>query len=157
MSYEPVTKETLAEFIDAEFPNNSMQIEFVGDKKARIRRTPKQADLRPGNTVSWPFMMSLVDLALYVAIMGELGLVALAVTTSLNFNFLRKPTANVDVIAECKLLKVGRKLVVGEVTLYSDGDDRPIAHAVGTYSLPSWGQFEITSDVTQTLILGLGA
>ena len=82
-------------------------------------------------------MMSLTDSALYVAILGELGLVALAVTTSLNFNFLRKPRADLDVIADCKLLKIGRKLVVGEVTLYSEGDDRPIAHAVGSYALPS--------------------
>jgi uncharacterized protein (TIGR00369 family) len=82
-------------------------------------------------------MMSMADTALYVAILAELGLVVLAVTTSLNFNFLRKPLANVDVIAKCQLLKVGRTLVVGEVTLYSEGDERPIAHAVGTYSLPS--------------------
>lgn len=137
MNAETVTKETLKAFFDAEFPQNSLQIEAVGEKKARIRRTPTKADLRPGNTVSGPFMMSLVDTALYVAIMGELGLVALAVTTSLNFNFLRKPTANADVVAECVLLKIGKSLVVGEVTLYSDGDSRPIAHAVGTYSLPS--------------------
>jgi uncharacterized protein (TIGR00369 family) len=137
MKRQPVTKETLKAFFDDEFPSNSLQIESVGDKKACIRRVPTEADLRPGNTVSGPFMMSMADTALYVAIMGELGLVVLAVTTSLNFNFLRKPVANADVIAKCSLLKVGSKLVVGEVTLYSDGDDKPIAHAVGTYSLPA--------------------
>jgi uncharacterized protein (TIGR00369 family) len=137
MNYQAVSKDALTAFFDREFPNNSLTIESVGDKKASIRRTPKQEDLRPGNTVSGPFMMSIVDTALYVTILAELGLVVLAVTTSLNFNFLRKPTANADVIAKCALLKVGRKLVVGEVTLYSDGDERPIAHAVGTYSLPS--------------------
>jgi len=104
-----------------------LQIESLGDKKTRIKRSPSTADLRPGNTVSGPFMMSLVDTALY----------AMAVTSSLNFNFLRKPVANNDVIAGCQLLKVGRQLVVGEVTLFSEGDDRPIAHAVGTYSLPN--------------------
>ena len=61
---------------------------------------------------------------------------ALAVTTNLNVNFLRRPRANADVIAECHLIKVGKVLVVGEVNLYSDGDDRAIAHGVGTYSLP---------------------
>ncbi len=137
MDYQAVSKDTLINFFDNEFPNNSLTIDSVGDKKASIRRTPKQEDLRPGNTVSGPFMMSLADTALYVTILAELGLVALAVTTSLNFNFLRKPNANADVIAKCTLLKVGRKLVVGEVTLYSDGDQRAIAHAVGTYSLPS--------------------
>ncbi len=137
MSKSKVTKDVLMAFFDEEFPHHSLQIESVGSQSARIRRTPVESDLRPGNTVSGPFMMALVDTALYVAIMGELGLVALAVTTNLNFNFLRKPAAGVDVIAECDLLKVGRKLVIGEVTLYSDGDDRPIAHAVGTYALPS--------------------
>jgi uncharacterized protein (TIGR00369 family) len=137
MNYQSVSKDTLIAFFDSEFPNNSLTIESAGDKKACIRRTPKQDDLRPGNTVSGPFMMSMADTALYISILAELGLVTLAVTTSLNFNFLRKPTANADVIAKCSLLKVGRKLVVGEVTLYSDGDERAIAHAVGTYSLPS--------------------
>ena len=137
MNYQSVTKEVVIAFFDSEFPSNSLQIESVGDKKACIRGTPGKLDLRPGNTVSGPFMMAMADTALYVAILAELGLVALAVTTSLNFNFLRKPVANADVVAKCQLLKVGRALVVGEVTLYSDGDDRPIAHAVGTYSLPS--------------------
>jgi acyl-coenzyme A thioesterase PaaI-like protein len=137
MNYNAVSKDALIAFFDNEFPNNSLLIESVGNRKACIRRTPTKLDLRPGNTVSGPFMMSMADTALYVAILAELGLVALAVTTSLNFNFLRKPSANADVIAHCNLLKVGSKLVVGEVTLYSDGDEQPIAHAVGTYSLPS--------------------
>ena len=81
-------------------------------------------------------MMTMCDTALYVTILGELGLVALAVTTNLNINFLHRPAANVDVIAECRLIKVGKKLVVGDVTLYSDGFDQPIAHATGTYALP---------------------
>jgi len=133
--FEGATKDELMAFFDKEFPGNSLQIESLGDKKTRIKRSPSTADLRPGNTVSGPFMMSLVDTALYVTIMAELGLVAMAVTSSLNFNFLRKPVSNNDVIAGCQLLKVGRQLVVGEVTLFSEGDDRPIAHAVGTYSL----------------------
>ena len=137
MNDQGTSKEAITDFLNHEFPNNGLTIEFSGDKKARVRRRPGQADLRPGNTVSGPFMMSLVDTALYVAIMSELGLVALAVTSSLNFNFLSKPVANADVIADCRLLKVGRKLVVGEVTLYSEGNDQAIAHAVGTYALPS--------------------
>lgn len=73
---------------------------------------------------------------MYVAILGEMGLVALAVTTSLNINFLKKPASNRDVLGVCKLLKVGKNLVIGEVTLYSEGDSEPVAHAVGTYSIP---------------------
>jgi len=137
MNQSPISIDALTAFFDKEFPNHALQIESIGNKKAKIRRVPTSADLRPGGTVSGPFMMTLVDSALYVAILAELGLVALAVTTSLNFNFLRKPRADADVIAQCELLKVGRKLLVGEVTLYSDGDDQPIAHAVGTYALPS--------------------
>ena len=60
----------------------------------------------------------------------------LAVTTGLNINFLRKPSAENDIIGVCRLLKVGRSLVIGEVNLYSEGDDQPVAHAVGTYSIP---------------------
>ena len=80
--------------------------------------------------------MGIADVALYVAILGRIGIVPLAVTTSLTINFLRKPTAKSLIIAECKLLKVGRSLVVGEVSLYSDGSDELVAHVVGTYSVP---------------------
>ena len=80
--------------------------------------------------------MTVADVALYAAILGEIGLVALTVTTSLNINFLRTPRADKDVIGVCKLLKLGRSLAVGEVTLYSEGDSEPVAHAVGTYSIP---------------------
>jgi len=73
---------------------------------------------------------------MYVAVLNEIGLVALAVTTNLNINFFHRPSANADMIAECELLKVGKKLVVGEVSLYSEGNDNMIAHAVVTYALP---------------------
>ncbi len=131
-----VSKASLKAFFDKEWPDNNLIIESVGGRKARIRMPVTAGDLRPGNTVSGPFMMSAVDTAVYVAIMAELGLVALAVTTNLTINFLRRPRPDVDVIAECRLIKVGKVLVVGEVSLYSDGDDQAIAHAVATYSLP---------------------
>ena len=132
------SKEQIIAFLEREFSHSGsfITIESVGDRASRIRRSPAKEDLRPGNTVSGPFMMALVDTALYVTILGELGLVALAVTTNLNINFLHRPQANVDVIAECRLIKVGKKLIVGEVSLYSDGFDQPIAHATGTYALP---------------------
>jgi len=84
-------------------------------------------------------MMSMADAALYVAILGELGIVALAVTTNLNINFLKRPAADADILAKCNLLKVGEKLVVGEVSLYSVGQEHAIAHAVGTYAIPPKG------------------
>jgi len=67
--------------------------------------------------------------------MGAIGQVELAVTTNLNINFLRRP-AQSDVIADCRVLKLGKRLAVLETTLFSDGDDEPIAHATGTYSIP---------------------
>lgn len=130
------TIEELTAFFAREFPQADFAIEQVGDRSARIRKPISQAHLRPGGTVSGPVLMEVADAALYVAILGELGLVAMAVTSSLNVNFLRKPVADRDIVAECHLMKVGKALVVGEVSLFSDGSESPVAHAVGTYALP---------------------
>jgi len=81
-------------------------------------------------------LMAVADVALYVAILGEIGIVPLIVTTSLSFNFMRKPAATAPIVAECRLLKLGRTLAVGEVYLYSEDGPEPVAHAVGTYSIP---------------------
>ena len=83
-----------------------------------------------------PFLMATADVALYAAILGEIGIVPLTVTTSLNINFLRKPMATASIIGVCKLIKLGRTLAVGEVSLYSEGRSELVAHAVGTYSIP---------------------
>ena len=80
--------------------------------------------------------MSIADVALYVAILGEIGIVPLTVTTSLSINFMRKPPADSSIVGVCKLMKLGKSLAVGEVTLYSQGTEEPVAHAVGTYSIP---------------------
>lgn len=112
-----------------------VSIEALGGKSARARFRVGKKHLRPGDTVSGPTLMALADVAMYAALLGEIGLVPLAVTTSLNINFLRKP-AQRDVIGEAKLLKVGKRLAVGEVTLFSDGDPEPVAHVTCTYSIP---------------------
>jgi len=112
-----------------------IRIETIGGKAARARFRVGRKHLRPGDTVSGPTLMALADVAMYAALLGEIGLVPLAVTTSLNINFLRKP-AQRDVIGEAKLLKVGKRLAVGEVTLFSDGDPAPVAHVTCTYSIP---------------------
>ncbi len=130
------TKEELQAFMAAEFPQNSSVIEQVGNKSAIVKHHVTQADLRPGGTVSGPVMMGLADVALYIAILGEIGIVPLAVTTSLNINFLRKPSAGANLIAVCKLIKLGRTLAVGEVALYSEGSDDMVAHVTGTYAIP---------------------
>ena len=101
-----------------------------------VKKEIRQKNLRPGGTVSGPTMMAVADFAIYAAILREIGLIKLAVTTSFNINFLKKPLANKDILARCKLLKCGKTLAIGEVSIYSDGIDEPVAHAVGTYSIP---------------------
>ncbi|MBC7622227.1 MAG: PaaI family thioesterase [Aeromicrobium sp.] len=130
------TQQQIVDFFAAEFPHSNCTIEAIGRRSAVVRYAVREADLRPGGTVSGPALMATADVALYVAILGTIGIVPLTVTTSFNINFLRKPAAGCDIIAECKLLKVGKALVVGEVTLYSVGNDDAVAHAVGTYSIP---------------------
>ena len=130
------TQAEIAAFLAAEFPQNKCVVEAVGNASATIRHPVGFAELRPGGTVSGPVMMTVADVALYVAILGEIGIVPLTVTTSLSINFLRKPAADKDILGVCKLMKLGRSLAVGEVTLYSEGNSEPVAHAVGTYSIP---------------------
>jgi len=101
----------------------------------RVRRTFNPRSLRPGGTISGPTMMGLTDFAMYVAILASIGPVPLAVTTNLNINFLRKP-AQRDLIAEVRLIKLGKRLAVGDVAIYSDGEEDMVAHATSTYSIP---------------------
>lgn len=130
------TKQELEQFFQREFPQANFSIEYVGNQAATLRKPIAQEHLRPGGTVSGPVLMAMADAALYVAILGEIGLVALAVTTNLNINFFRKPSSEKDIIAKCQLLKVGKSLIIGEVSIYSDGLEEPVAHAVGTYAVP---------------------
>lgn len=130
------SKAEVVAFMAQEFPQSKYHVEAVGGGGATISHAVGPDELRPGGTVSGPVLMGLADVALYVAILGEIGIVPLAVTTSLNINFLRKPAADAQIIGECRLLKVGRSLVVGEVFLYSGGTDEPVAHVTGTYSIP---------------------
>jgi len=135
-----MTCEELEATLRREFPEmwdgtNSRRIEDVGYLTATVRSIYDPSQLRPGGTISGPTMMGLADLALYAAIMGSVGPVTLAVTTNLSFNFLRKP-AQKDLIAECRLLKLGKRLAVGDVFIRSDGEDDVVCHATGTYSIP---------------------
>ncbi|MCZ6724581.1 MAG: PaaI family thioesterase [Gammaproteobacteria bacterium] len=129
-------KDEIIEFMASEFPQSSVKIVAVGNKGSTVKQEIGTDHLRPGGTVSGPVLMAVADVALYVAIIGEIGLVPLAVTTSLNINFLRKPSSEKDIIGMCRLLKLGKVLAVGEVSLYSEGQDEPVAHVVGTYSIP---------------------
>jgi uncharacterized protein (TIGR00369 family) len=132
-----VTKEELVKFLQNDFPQVNFIIESIGEQSVTIRKKINQAHLRPGGTVSGPVLMEIADVALYVAILSEIGLVSLAVTTNFNINFLRKPSSEKDIIAKCKLIKVGKTMAIGEVSIYSDGFIEPVAHAVGTYAIPA--------------------
>ena len=81
--------------------------------------------------------MTLADAAMYIVLLSAIGPVGLAVTTNLNVNFLNKAPANRDLIAEAKLLKLGKRLAVGEVLLFSEESDKPVAHVTVTYSIPN--------------------
>jgi acyl-coenzyme A thioesterase PaaI-like protein len=130
------TLQQISEFMAESFPQSKVLIEAVDAVSATVRHKIGIEELRPGGTVAGPVLMAVADAALYVAIFGRLGIVPLAVTTSLTVNFLRKPASGQDIVGVCKLMKAGRSLAVGEVWLYSAGSDEPVAHAVGTYALP---------------------
>ncbi len=134
-----MTAQELEDFIHSHFPTRRerrIRVEWVEEMAAQVRMHYHDKMLRPGGTVSGPTMMALADTAMYVVLLAMIGPVALAVTTNLNISFLRKPTAK-DVIAKARLLKLGKRLAVGDVLIFSDGDDEPVAHATVTYSIPS--------------------
>jgi acyl-coenzyme A thioesterase PaaI-like protein len=133
------TKAEIDEFLASAFPQNKCVVVEVGNAAATVKHHVGVAELRPGETVSGPVLMTVADVALYVAILGHIGIVPLAVTTNFSINFLRKPAPGKSIVGVCKLLKVGKSLAVGEVALYSEGGDEPVAHAVGTYSIPPTG------------------
>jgi uncharacterized protein (TIGR00369 family) len=99
----------------------------------RMRYSDKQ--LRPGGTLSGPTMMALADAAMYAAVLARLGRLEMAVTQNLNINFLSRPEP-ADLIAKAEVLKLGRRSVVLDVRIFSEGRREVVAHATGTYSLP---------------------
>jgi uncharacterized protein (TIGR00369 family) len=131
------TKADIIDFLEREFPQSKCLVEAVGNGSATVVHHVGPEHLRPGNTVCGPLLMTVADVALYVAILGTIGIVPLTVTTSLNINFLRKPSPDKPITGVCKLIKVGRTLAVGEVSLYSDRNEAMVAHAVGTYAIPA--------------------
>jgi uncharacterized protein (TIGR00369 family) len=111
-------------------------IEAVGERSACVRMHHHERMLRPGGTVSGVAMFSLADFSVYVAIIATLGEAGIAaVTTNLNINFLSKPEAR-DMTASVSLIRLGRRLAVGEARLYSEGQSDLVAHAIATYALP---------------------
>jgi uncharacterized protein (TIGR00369 family) len=111
------------------------RVERLEDGVAQVRLPFSNDLLRPGGTVSGPALMALADFAVYAALLSRIGAVPLAVTTNLNINFLRRPGA-ADLLAHATLLKLGKRLAVGEVLLTSVGEPDPVAHVTATYSIP---------------------
>jgi uncharacterized protein (TIGR00369 family) len=135
-----MTVDELERFLAAEFPqvfnaSTGLSIEALWDGGCRVRQAFRELHVRPGGTISGPTMMALADFAMYVAVLGAIGPVPLAVTINLNINFLRKP-AQRDLTGEARLLKLGKRLATGEVWIRSDGGDEPVAHVTSTYSIP---------------------
>ena len=133
-----MTAGEVAALLEREFPQVSdhFTIEALEEMRIRVRLNVGEAHLRPGGTVSGPSIFALADVAVYMAVLGMVGPKALAVTTNCSIDFMRKPAAATDLIAECRLLKLGRVLAVGDVLIYSDGTDQPVARASLTYSIP---------------------
>lgn len=133
-----MTREELQQFLTKEFPqvSDEFRIEKVSKEGLEVRLLVGEKHLRPGGTVSGPSMFALADVSIYFAILSHIGPVALAVTTNCAIDFLRKPEAGRDLLAKAKILKLGKKLAVGDVLIFSDGGDEPVARASLTYSIP---------------------
>jgi uncharacterized protein (TIGR00369 family) len=131
------TLDALREFLATAFPQSPLDLVAIGDGSARGRLAIDDRHLRPGGTVSGPSMMALADAVTYAAVLSRIGIVPLAVTSSLTISFLRKPEAGRALLAEAILLKAGRRLAVAEVRIHSEGEAELVAHATVTYAIPA--------------------
>jgi uncharacterized protein (TIGR00369 family) len=136
-----MTIEEMAAFLDQVFPQvrGMFRIERMDEELLEMRLRVDDSHLRPGGTVSGPAMFGLADVAAYVATMARIGPQALAVTTNCSIDFMRKPAAGRDILAQAQMLKLGRSLSVTSVLLFSDGMAEPVARANLTYSIPPTG------------------
>jgi uncharacterized protein (TIGR00369 family) len=141
MTSAKMTVAELTAFLRKEFPQvfsgDDISIESADGLSCLLRQRYSERMLRPGGTISGPTLMALADFAIYVVLLSAIGPVGLAVTINLNINFLRKGQPGQDVLAEAKLLRLGKRLAVGEVSLLSAGSSDPIAHVTAAYSIPN--------------------
>ena len=131
-------KETLLEYVETIFPQitGEFQIDHLDETLLIVRLLVQEHHLRPGGTVSGPSMFSLADISFYLRVLAAIGPEALTVTTNCSLDFMRKPVSKTDLLAHCKLLKLGKSLAVGDVLIFSDGMEKPVARATMTYSIP---------------------
>jgi uncharacterized protein (TIGR00369 family) len=138
MTTSRITEESFRQVLREGMPSGAaMPFEVVELERGRavLRLRTGAEDLRPGGTVAGPVLFALSDLAIYAAVFTATGAVPLAVTTDATIHFLRRPRAGV-LVARARLLKEGKRLIVGEVTVGHEGEDAPVSHAVMTYSVP---------------------
>lgn len=133
-----LNKHELQHYLTDIFPGFSAIITEVSRERTVLEMPTDTRHLRPGGTVSGPTLMELADAAMYVAILGQIGKVALAVTTNLNMSFYRKPEPGI-LRAETRILKLGKQLAVGDVLLFANDNAQSVAHASVTYSIPPTG------------------
>jgi uncharacterized protein (TIGR00369 family) len=122
-----------------------MHTDWIGDGAARLRLPFRQSTLRPGGVISGPTIMALADACMFAVALSRLGPLKLTVTTNFQINFLHRAHP-ADLLAEGRILKCGKRLVVMEVTVHCDGHDEPVAHATGTYSIPPRGADQAGGD-----------
>ena len=136
-----MNRDELSQYLKEVFPqvHKDFVVEDLTEDTITMRLVVQDQHLRPGGTVSGPSMFGLADVSVYAMVLARKGRQSLAVTTNSSFDFLRKPEGGADMIAACRLLKLGRTLAVGDVLLYSEGSDLPVARATMTYSLPPAG------------------
>lgn len=130
--------QALTDFLHTQFLEvaDDFTVDHIEPMGGRIRLNVGAKHLRPGGTVSGPSMFALADVAVYLCILAMIGPKALSVTTSCSMDFMRKPEAATDLIGEVRLLKLGKQLAVGDVLIFSEGKDDPVARASMTYSIP---------------------
>jgi uncharacterized protein (TIGR00369 family) len=138
MTVMQMTVAELQAFLARDFGQvaEDFRVESADAERLALRLIVQDRHLRPGGTVSGPAIFALADVAMYLAILARIGPVALAVTTNCAIDFMRKPAAGVDLLAEARILKLGRVLAVGDVLIFSEGQDQPMARAGVTYSIP---------------------
>jgi uncharacterized protein (TIGR00369 family) len=136
-----MTADEVNAFLDREFPqihlgSRAYSVVEVSSGTAVVRLDATEAHLRPGGTVSGPALFALADLAAYAAILAHIGPVALAVTTNVTINFMRKPPQG-PLEGTCRIMKLGKRLAVVDVEIARPGQGELVAHAVATYSIPA--------------------
>ncbi|KUJ85897.1 thioesterase [Ruegeria marisrubri] len=136
-----MSKEELADYLAAVFPQvkEDFAIDDLTEDTITMRLLTAERHLRPGGTVSGPSMFALADVCVYAMVLARLGPMALAVTTNCSMDFMRKPEGGAQMVAKCRLLKLGRSLAVGDILMFSEGSSKPVARATMTYSIPPIG------------------